>query len=246
MHLSRHFTNLGEHPFLVDKYCICKFLCFNVSSCNGRSDGLYADPANCRQMFWCANGAAFRSACPEGQFFDPEMSSCHPYAAFRCLSPAYSAPASMPSHPVAGPVQPYLLPFSQSPMPVSYSSGRVRRPFLRPGETPALMPYGALAQKRSIAYMPYGVRASAPSWLDYQAEPVGRSKSNMKVLHLSIYRSRSDSLFCLSPFAPECDLLLLKLGQLPVGRRTIRARKPGRLAVLSRVLRLRQPRSGIV
>ena len=208
-------------------------------------------------MFWCTNGAAFRSACPDGQFFDPEVSTCHHYAAFRCLKAAYSNPAPVPSHPAAGPLQPYLLPPSRPSAPDSaypsisstkmYSSGRTRRPFLRPGETPALMPYGALSQKISLAHTPYGVRASAPSWLDYQAEVAERSKSNMKVrgLYQSNILAHADSL---SPhfFAPECDLLLFQLGQLPIGRRTLRARKSRRFIVLSRVLRLRQPRSGNV
>lgn len=224
-------------------------------SCTGRPDGLYADPSDCRTMFWCTNGAAFRSACPDGQFFDPEVSTCHHYAAFRCLKAVLSAPAPLPSHPAAGLVQPYLLPSSSPSSPDSaypsisstvnlYSSGRVQRPFLRPGETPALMPYGALSQKMSPARMPYGVRASAPSWLDYQAEVVERSKSNMKVRRLNQFDILALTHVISSP--PECDLLLFKLGQLPIGRRTLRARKSRRLIVLPRVLRLRQPRSRIV
>ncbi|PNF16877.1 putative chitinase 10 [Cryptotermes secundus] len=48
------------------------------------SNGLYADPANCRNYYWCQDGKGYRFSCGMGQFFEPTMGLCYYGTSTRC------------------------------------------------------------------------------------------------------------------------------------------------------------------
>lgn len=44
--------------------------------CQGKTDGIQADPTDCAFFFDCANGRTFRESCAPGTVFNPAISNC--------------------------------------------------------------------------------------------------------------------------------------------------------------------------
>ncbi len=69
----------------------------NVVSAECNNGELYPNPVDCQLFHQCSNGVLYDFSCPEGLYFNPDLSVCDYPSNVNCPVPTSSTPSTTPA-----------------------------------------------------------------------------------------------------------------------------------------------------